>query len=77
MPISCFAFSNPDLMIENGRHSRQHIEKDKRFWFHCKNDIENELHFVTGDGGSRMGTQFYFSLNVFLGGYDFVCTHSY
>lgn len=45
--ISRFRLSNHDLMIEKGRHSRPRIEKDKRFCFHCKHDIENELHFVT------------------------------
>ena len=45
--LSRFRLSNHELMIEKGRHFRPRIEKDERYCFSCKNEIENEVHFVT------------------------------
>ena len=42
--ISRFRMSNHALMIEKGRH--QKIERNERKCYFCKNDIEDELHFL-------------------------------
>ena len=34
-------------MIEKGRHTRPRIEKSERYCFICKNEVEDEIHFVT------------------------------
>ena len=44
-----YALFKNEISLETYLHqiyNRKH-EKDKRFCFHCKHDIENELHFVT------------------------------
>ena len=43
---SRFRMSNHTLMIEKGRHMRPQIERNNRNCFHCKDNIENESHFV-------------------------------
>ena len=45
--LSRFRLSNHTLMIEKGRHMRPQIERNDRKCFHCKDQIENESHFVT------------------------------
>ena len=44
---SRFRHSNHELLIEKGRHMRPKIERNKRKCFSCRNDIEDELHFIT------------------------------
>ena len=39
--------SNHCLLIETGRHLRPKLERQQRKCFICKDEIENELHFVT------------------------------
>ena len=34
-------------MIEKGRHMRPRIECNERKCFICKNDVEDEIHFLT------------------------------
>ena len=45
--LSLFRLSNHNLLIEKGRHARPQIERHERFCFNCKDEIENEIHFVT------------------------------
>ena len=47
MALSRFRLSNHSLLIETGRYSRPKIERDDRKCFICKDEIEDELHFVT------------------------------
>ena len=39
--------SNHSLLIETGRHLRPKLEREHRKCFICKDEIEDELHFVT------------------------------
>ena len=34
-------------MIEKGRHSRPRIKESEWYCFICKNEVEDEIHFVT------------------------------
>ena len=45
--LSRFRLSNHELLIEKGRHMRPKIERNNRKCFSCRNDIEDELHFIT------------------------------
>lgn len=45
--LTRFRLSNHNLLIETGRHLRPKLERHDRKCFVCKNEIENELHFVT------------------------------
>ena len=45
--LSRFRLSNHSLLIETGRYSRPKIERDDRKCFICKDEIEDEQHFVT------------------------------
>ena len=45
--LSRFRLSNRELLIEKGRHMRPKIERNNRKCFSCRNDIEDELHFIT------------------------------
>ena len=45
--LSRFRLSNHELLIEKGRHMRDKIERNNRKCFACRNDIEDELHFIT------------------------------
>ena len=47
MALSRFRLSNHSLLIETGRYSRPKIEREDRKCFICKDEIEDELHFVT------------------------------
>ena len=38
--------SNHSLLIETGRHLRPKLERHERKCFICRDEIENELHFV-------------------------------
>ena len=40
--LSRFRLSNHSLMIEKGRHMKPKIERDKKWCFVCKNEIEDE-----------------------------------
>ena len=44
--ISRFRLSNHQLMIEKGRHMKPKIERNERLCYLCKNEIENEEHFL-------------------------------
>ena len=44
--LSRLRLSNHNLMIEKGRHLRPQIERNNRKCFHCKDDVEDEKHFV-------------------------------
>ena len=44
--ISRFRLSNHSLMIEKGRHIRPKLERTQRKCYFCKNEIENEEHFL-------------------------------
>ena len=44
--VSRFRLSNHSLMIEKGRHSRPRTERSERKCFVCKNEIEDETHFL-------------------------------
>ena len=46
--ISRFRLSNHSLMIEKGRHAKpKKIERNERFCYFCKNEVEDEMHFLT------------------------------
>ena len=42
-----FRTSSHDLMIEKGRYFKPKIPRDERKCPHCKNEVENETHFLT------------------------------
>ena len=45
--ISRFRLSNHSLMIEKGRHVKpKKIDRDKRYCYFCKNEVEDEQHFL-------------------------------
>ena len=44
--LSRLRLSNHKLYIETGRHLRPKLERSKRKCFICKNEIEDEIHFV-------------------------------
>ena len=44
--MSRFRLSNHSLLIEKGRHLRPPLERDNHKCFICKNDIEDERHFL-------------------------------
>ena len=44
--LSRFRLSNHALLIEKGRHLRPPLERNERKCFICKNEIENEKHFL-------------------------------
>ena len=44
--LSRFRLSNHDLLIEKGRHTRPKLERNDRKCFICKDEIEDECHFV-------------------------------
>ena len=44
--LSKFRLSSHSLAIEKGRHAKPKIPVEKRVCVHCKQDIEDELHFV-------------------------------
>ena len=44
--ISRFRLSNHQLMIEKGRHMKPKLERNERLCCLCKNEIENEEHFL-------------------------------
>ena len=45
--LTRFRLSNHNLLIEKGRHFRPKIERNERKCFLCKNDVEDESHFIT------------------------------
>ena len=45
--LSRLRLSNHSLLIETGRHLRPKLERHERKCFVCKDDIEDECHFVT------------------------------
>ena len=44
--LTRFRLSNHQLMIEKGRYRKNKIDRDMRFCFVCKNQIEDETHFI-------------------------------
>ena len=38
--------SNHNLLIEKGRYARPRIDRSERKCFNCKDDIEDEYHFI-------------------------------
>ena len=44
--ISRFRLSNHQLMIEKGRYVRPKINREQRFCYNCRGEIEDETHFV-------------------------------
>ena len=44
--LSRFRLSNHNLMIEKGRHFKPKLERNERKCYVCKNQIENEEHFL-------------------------------
>ena len=45
--LSRFRLSNHSLMIEIGRHLRPRLERNERKCPICKDEVENEIHFLT------------------------------
>ena len=45
--LSRLRLSNHSLLIETGRHLRPKLERQERKCFVCRDDIEDECHFVT------------------------------
>ena len=45
--LTCFRLSNHNLLIEKGRHFRPKIERIERKCFICKDEVEDESHFIT------------------------------
>ena len=45
--LTRFSLSNHNLLIEKGRHFRPKLERHDRKCFICKNDVEDENHFIT------------------------------
>ena len=45
--LSRLRLSNHNLMIEKGRHVRPRMERNERKCFLCKDEIEDEKHFIT------------------------------
>ena len=45
--LSRLRLSNHNLMIEKGRHLRPRIERIERKCFLCKDEVEDEKHFIT------------------------------
>ena len=45
--LTRFRLSNHNLLIEKGRHFRPKIERNERKCFLCKDDVEDESHFIT------------------------------
>ena len=45
--LTRFRLSNHNLLIEKGRQVRPRLERHERKCFLCKDEIEDELHFVT------------------------------
>ncbi len=44
--IARFRLSDHKLKIETGRHCRPRLPPEQRTCFHCKNCVEDEIHFV-------------------------------
>ena len=44
--LTRFRLSNHELLIEKGRHAKSSIERNDRKCFHCKEYIEDEIHFL-------------------------------
>ena len=44
--LTRFRLSNHQLMIEKGRYRKNKIDRDMQFCFVCKNQIEDETHFI-------------------------------
>ena len=44
--LSRFRLSNHPLLIEKGRHLKPPLERNDRKCFICKNEVENEIHFL-------------------------------
>ena len=44
--LSRFRLSNHNLLIEKGRHMRPRLERNERKCFNCKEEVEDECHFV-------------------------------
>ena len=45
--LTRFRLSNHNLLIEKGRHVRPRLDRSERKCFLCKDEIEDEKHFVT------------------------------
>ena len=45
--LTRFRLSNHNLLIEKGRHVRPRLERSERRCFLCKDEIEDEKHFIT------------------------------
>ena len=45
--LTRFRLSNHNLLIEKGRHFRPKIDRNERKCFICKDDVEDECHFIT------------------------------
>ena len=45
--LTRFRLSNRNLLIEKGRHFRPKLERHDRKYFICKDDVEDENHFIT------------------------------
>ena len=45
--LSRLRLSNHNLLIETGRHIRPKLDRENRKCFICKDDIEDEMHFIT------------------------------
>ena len=44
--LTRFRLSNHNLLIEKGRHARPRLERSERRCFLCKDEIEDEKHFI-------------------------------
>ena len=44
--LTRFRVSNHSLMIEKGRQMRPRVERNDRKCFYCRNDVEDEIHFL-------------------------------